>query len=84
MILERRIKTQQKEIERLNKLLEIADSGFDDDDKTKERYTNEIKELKSLCLWSARRLKHQQYKDFAYDQFENITGEKWKDYDDTI
>lgn len=32
--------------------------------------------LKSLCLWSARRLSHEQYKDFAYDDYEKITGEK--------
>jgi hypothetical protein len=35
----------------------------------------ERKELKSLCLWSARRLKHPQYKDFAYDEYEKITSE---------
>ncbi|MDA1477288.1 hypothetical protein PJ311_19030 [Bacillus sp. CLL-7-23] len=34
----------------------------------------EIKELKSLCLWSIRRL-HQTYKDFAYDEYEKITGD---------
>ncbi|MDA7025039.1 hypothetical protein PJ311_00255 [Bacillus sp. CLL-7-23] len=31
-----------------------------------------IKELKSLCLWSIRRL-HQTYKDF--DEYEKITGD---------
>jgi hypothetical protein len=35
-----------------------------------------IKELISLNLWSARRLNHQQHKDFAYDELEKITGEK--------
>jgi hypothetical protein len=34
------------------------------------------KELISLNLWSARRLKHQQYKDFAYDELDKITGQK--------
>ncbi|MDA7028475.1 hypothetical protein PJ311_18210 [Bacillus sp. CLL-7-23] len=34
----------------------------------------EIKELKSLCLWSIRRL-HKTYKDFAYDEYEKITGD---------
>ena len=36
----------------------------------------ENKELKSLCLWSARRLPHPQYKDFAYGELEKITGQK--------
>jgi hypothetical protein len=35
-----------------------------------------IKDLISLNLWSARRLKHQQYKDFAYDELDGITNEK--------
>jgi hypothetical protein len=33
-------------------------------------------DLKSLCLWSARRLSHQQYKDYAYGEYEEITEEK--------
>lgn len=41
-----------------------------------EELKKEIQELKSLCLWVARRLKHQQYKDFAYEEYEKITGEK--------
>jgi hypothetical protein len=36
----------------------------------------ENKELKSLCLWAIRRLSHQQYKDFAYNEYEKITGEQ--------
>ena len=39
-------------------------------DKLKE----ENEELKSLSLWSIRRLKHQQYKDYAYNEYEKITG----------
>lgn len=35
----------------------------------------ENKELKSLCLWSIRRV-HKTYKEFAYDDYEKITGEK--------
>lgn len=35
-----------------------------------------VEELISLNLWSARRLKTQQYKDFAYDELEKITVEK--------
>lgn len=30
----------------------------------------------SIALWSTRRLKHQQHKDFAYDAIEKNTGEK--------
>lgn len=35
----------------------------------------EIRELRTLALWSARRL-HKVHKNFAYDQYEKITGEK--------
>jgi len=35
----------------------------------------ENKELKSLSLWAIRRV-HKSYKDFAYDEYEKITGEK--------
>ncbi|NPC94804.1 hypothetical protein HOO54_22170 [Bacillus sp. WMMC1349] len=42
-------------------------SGLKDDEQ-------KIKELESLCLWSIRRL-HQTYKDFAYDEYEKITGD---------
>lgn len=35
----------------------------------------ENKELKSLCLWSIRRV-YKGYKNFAYDEYEKITGEK--------
>lgn len=35
----------------------------------------ENKELKSLCLWSIRRV-HKTHKEFAYDEYETITGEK--------
>jgi hypothetical protein len=35
----------------------------------------ENRELKSLCLWSIRRV-HKTYKEFAYDEYEKITGEK--------
>lgn len=35
----------------------------------------QVKELKSLSLWSIRRLPSM-YKDFAYDDFEKITAEK--------
>jgi hypothetical protein len=36
----------------------------------------EVNELISLNLWSARRLSHQQYKDFAYNQLEKLTEQK--------
>lgn len=36
----------------------------------------ENKDLRSLLLWSARRLSHKQHKDFAYTEYEKITGEK--------
>ena len=42
----------------------------------KLRLMEQISELVSLNLWSARRLKHQQYKDFAYEELEKITGLK--------
>lgn len=35
----------------------------------------ENKELKSLSLWAIRRT-HKTYKDFAYNEYEKITGEK--------
>lgn len=35
----------------------------------------EIKELRSLSLWSIRRV-HKIHKDFAYNEYEKITGEK--------
>lgn len=34
------------------------------------------KELISLNLWSARRLKNQQHKEFAYNELDKITGQK--------
>jgi hypothetical protein len=39
------------------------------------RLETENDELKSLCLWSARRLA-KGYKTFAYDEYDEITGEK--------
>ena len=41
-----------------------------------DKLQEENEELKSLSLWSIRRLKHQQYKDYAYDEYEKITGDK--------
>lgn len=41
-----------------------------------EDLLEERKELISLNLWSARRLKNDWYKNFAYDELETITGEK--------
>ncbi len=77
-----------EQAERADKLQDRLDAKitFVNNGKEEEQYAlqEQNKELKSLCLWSARRLKHQQYKDFAYDQFEKLTGEKWSDYDDTI
>lgn len=37
-----------------------------------------IDELISLNLWQARRLNHQQHKDFAYDSLEKITSQKYE------
>lgn len=36
----------------------------------------ENKELRSLCLWSIRRLPTKSYKEFAYNDYDNITGEQ--------
>ena len=41
-----------------------------------DKLQEENEELKSLSLWSLRRLKHQQYKGYAYDEYEKITGDK--------
>lgn len=35
----------------------------------------EVKELRSLSLWAIRRT-HKTHKNFAYDEYEKITGEK--------
>lgn len=40
-----------------------------------EALEKENKELRSLSLWSIKRL-HRTYKDFAYEDYEKITGEK--------
>lgn len=48
---------------------------LDEVKKKLEVSLKENKELKSLCLWSARRL-HKTHKDYAYSDYEKITGEK--------
>jgi hypothetical protein len=63
-------------VEKQQKEIKMLDGAVAQDDETKTRYANEIGELISLNLWSARRLKHQQYKDFAYDELEKITRQK--------
>jgi hypothetical protein len=35
----------------------------------------ENRELRSLCLWSIRRM-HQTHKNYAYDDYEKVTGDK--------
>ncbi|KAB2334280.1 helix-turn-helix domain-containing protein [Bacillus mesophilum] len=40
-----------------------------------EMLEKENKELKSMVLWSARRL-HKTYKGYIYDDYEKVTGEK--------
>jgi hypothetical protein len=40
-----------------------------------EQLRKENKELKSLSLWSIRRV-HKTYKEFAYGEYERITNEK--------
>jgi DNA-directed RNA polymerase subunit M/transcription elongation factor TFIIS len=43
-----------------------------------ERKDEIIKELISLNLWQARRLYYNQYKDFAYEELEKNTDEKYE------
>ena len=44
-------------------------------EEMKEEKDKEIEELKSLCLWLARRVP-KSHKKFAYDDYDKITGEK--------
>ena len=37
-----------------------------------------LDEVVSIALWSIRRLQNQQYKDFAYDELEEVTGEAFE------
>jgi uncharacterized coiled-coil protein SlyX len=69
------IEALEKEIEQQQKKIALLASAVAEDDKTKERYADEIKELIGLNLWSARRL-HKIHKEFAYDELEKITGQK--------
>lgn len=55
---------------------EVEYGGYNFEVKdTKPLHDKQNEELKSLCLWSLRRL-HKTHKDFGYDQYEKITGEK--------
>lgn len=65
-----------KLIERQREEIILLENAVEDDDVTKTRYATTMSELISLLLWSARRLSHQQYKDFVYDELEEITGFK--------
>jgi hypothetical protein len=56
--------------------INASDSRICDKDWLQKELDNlerEVNELISLNLWTARRLSHQQYKDFAYTQLEKIT-----------
>lgn len=66
----------EEKLIRQKKEIQLLESAVEEDDITKTRYSTSMDELISLVLWSTRRLKHQYYKDFAYDELEKITGMK--------
>ena len=40
--------------------------------------SEENDEVVSVALWAIRRLSNKQHKDFAYDELEEVTGQKWE------
>ena len=68
------------EVERLQ--TELAGDGLltlpDQVDHAREeiaRIRGKFEDMTSIALWSARRLRHEQHKDFAYDAIEANLGE---------
>jgi hypothetical protein len=66
---------QAEKVERYEKEIKMLEGAVEQDQETKERYADEVGELISLNLWSARRL-HKTHKKFVYDELEKITGQK--------
>ena len=40
--------------------------------------TDKYDEVVSVALWAIRRLPTKQYKDFAYNELDKVTGQKWE------
>lgn len=72
-----KLEESQAMLKKKQQEIELLDEFVKEDQKTKERYSNEIKELISLNLWSARRL-HKTHKDYAYTDLEKITKQKYQ------
>ena len=39
---------------------------------------NKYDEVISVALWAIRRLSSKQHKEFAYDELDEVTGQKWE------